>query len=81
MTRLPLQAFDKNRIWLELAHLVYELLAWTQLLAWTDQAAPTWQPKQRLRLLTVAARVITTGRRRISRPSSRSACGTSRSAR
>lgn len=72
MTNLPLQAFAKNQIWLELACLAYELLTWTQLLAWPDQPARAWEPKRlRLRLLTVAARLITTGRRRILRLSRR----------
>jgi hypothetical protein len=71
-TNLPLQAFDKNQIWLELAQLAYELLTWTQLLAWPEQSARAWEPKRlRLRLLTVAGRVITTGRRRILRLSGR----------
>lgn len=65
LTNLPLHAFDKNRIWLEIACLAYELLTWTQLLAFGDQPARAWEPKRlRLRLLTVAARLITTGRRR-----------------
>src|SRR4029077_574657 len=68
LTNLPLQAFAKNQIWLELACLAYELLTWTQLLAFHDQPARTWEPKRmRLRLLAVAARLITTGRRRILR--------------
>jgi hypothetical protein len=72
MTNLPLQAFDKNQIWLELACLAYELLTWTQLLAWHGQPARAWEPKRlRLRVLTVAARLITTGRRRILRLSKR----------
>jgi hypothetical protein len=71
-TNLPLQAFDKNQIWLELAQLAAELLAWTQLLAWHGQPARVWEPKRiRLRLLAVAGRVITTGRRRILRLSRR----------
>ena len=71
-TNLPLQAFDKNQIWLELAQLAAELLAWTQLQAWADQPARLWEPKRvRLRLLAVAGRVITTGRRRILRLSQR----------
>ena len=57
MTNLPLQAFAKNQIWLELVQLAAELLTWTQLLAWHDQPARTWEPKRlRLRLLTVAGR-------------------------
>ena len=72
MTNLPLQAFAKNQIWLELVQLAAELLTWTQLLAWPDQPARTWEPKRlRLRLLAVAARIITTGRRRILRLSKR----------
>ena len=72
LTNLPLQAFAKNQIWLEPAQLAAELLTWTQLLAWPDQAARTWEPKRlRLRLLAVAGRLITTGRRRILRFSQR----------
>ncbi|MCA2245958.1 IS1380 family transposase [Mycobacterium sp. WUMAC-067] len=72
LTNLPLQAFGKNEIWLELAALAYELLTWTQLLAWHDHPARRWEPKRlRLRLLAVAARIITTGRRRILRLSRR----------
>ena len=72
LTNLPLQAFTKNQIWLELACLAYELLTWTQLLAYHDQPARTWEPKRlRLRILAVAARLITTGRRRTLRLSKR----------
>ncbi|MGH3525434.1 MAG: transposase, partial [Mycobacterium sp.] len=68
LTNLPLQAFAKNQIWLELVQLAAELLTWTQLLAYHHHPARTWEPKRlRLRLLTVAARLITTGRRRILR--------------
>jgi hypothetical protein len=66
LTNLPLHDFAKNEIWLELAALAYELLTWTQLLAWPDSPARSWEPKRlRLRLLSVAARLITTARRRI----------------
>lgn len=68
LTNLPLQAFTKNEIWLELACLAYELLTWTQLLAWPEHAARSWEPKRlRLRLLAVAGRIITSGRRRVLR--------------
>ncbi len=71
-TNLPLQGFDKNQIWLEIAQLAAELLTWTQLLAWGQTPARLWEPKRiRLRLLAVAGRVITTGRRRILRLSQR----------
>lgn len=72
LTNLPLQAFAKNEIWLELAALASELLTWTQLLAWPDHPARSWEPKRlRLRLLSVAGRIITTGRRHILRLSRR----------
>jgi Transposase DDE domain group 1 len=68
LRNLPLQVFGKNEIWLELAALAYELLTWTQLLAWPSHPARSWEPKRlRLRLLSVAGRIITTGRRRILR--------------
>jgi hypothetical protein len=68
LTNLPLHAFAKNQIWLELVQLAAELITWTQLLAWRHHPARSWEPKRlRLRLLTVAARLITTGRRRILR--------------
>ena len=72
LTNLPLQAFDKNQIWLEIAQLAYELLTWTQILAWHEQPARNWEPKRlRLRLLAVAGRIISTGRRRTLRISQR----------
>ena len=71
-SNLPLQVFDKNQPWLELAPLAAELLTWTQLLAWGDQPARVWVPKRlQLRLLAVAGRIITTSRRRILRLSGR----------
>lgn len=71
-TNLPLHAFGKNQIWLELAQLASELIAWTQILAFTDLPARVWEPKQlRLRIIAVAGRIITTGRRRILRLSKR----------
>ena len=62
---LPLQAFAKNVIWLELVQLAAELLAWAQTLAFADHPARRWEPKRlRLRILHTAARLIRSGRRR-----------------
>lgn len=64
LTNLPLQSFDKNRIWIEIAQLAHELTVWTQLLGLHGHRALAWEPKRlRLRLFTVAGRVITTARR------------------
>lgn len=72
MTNLPLQAFAKNQIWLELVQLAYELLTWTQILAWHNKPPRLWEPKRlRLRLLAVAGRIVTTSRRQILRLSRR----------
>lgn len=72
LTNLPLQAFAKNQLWLEIAQLAYELTVWTQVLSFADHPARSWEPKRlRLRLFAVAGRIITTGRRRILRISNR----------
>jgi len=72
LTNLPLQAFDKNQIWLEIAQLAYELTVWTQTLAFDAQPARSWEPKRlRLRIFAVAGRLITSGRRRTLRISRR----------
>jgi hypothetical protein len=71
-SNLPLHAFGKNQIWLELAQLASELIAWTQILAFADLPARVWEPKRlRLRILAVAGRIITSGRQRILRLSKR----------
>lgn len=64
LRNLPLQGFAANEIWLEIIALANDLLAWTQHLALADTAARTWEPKRlRLRLLSVAGRIVRTARR------------------
>lgn len=64
LRNLPLHEFAKNTIWLELVQLAAELLTWTQTLAFTGSIAKFWEPKRlRLRILHVAARLVTSGRR------------------
>jgi hypothetical protein len=54
-----------NRIWLALAALAADLLAWTARLALPALAA-TYEPKRlRLRILAVAGRIVRTARRRV----------------
>jgi hypothetical protein len=68
LTNLPLHAFDKNRIWIELAQLAHELIVWTQHLGLHGHPARAWEPKRlRLRLFTVAGRLVATARRKILR--------------
>jgi hypothetical protein len=66
MRNLPFHNYNHNQIWLEIAALAADLLAWTQTLAWPDHAhVRRWEPKRlRLRLLAVAGHIIHTGRRR-----------------
>ncbi len=58
----------RQQIWLELLALANDLLAWTQHLALPDTPARVWEPKRlQLRLLHVAGRIVTTGRRHLLR--------------
>jgi hypothetical protein len=64
LRNLPLHDFAKNIIWVELVQLAAELLTWTQTLAFHNSIARFWEPKRlRLRVLHVAGRLVTTGRR------------------
>lgn len=65
LRNLPLHDLNANHIWVEIVGLAADLLAWTQTLALTGTPARLWEPKRlRLRLLHVAARLVTTGRQR-----------------
>jgi hypothetical protein len=65
LRNLPLHGFAQNQIWLEIIALAADLLVWTQTLAWGDHPARGWEPKRlRFRLLSVAGRIIRSGRRR-----------------
>jgi hypothetical protein len=64
MRNLPFHDLAQNRIWLAIAALAADLLAWTARLALP--AAATYEPKRmRLRILAVAGRIVRTARRRI----------------
>jgi hypothetical protein len=55
---LPLQGFDQNRIWIEIACLATELITWMQILTFDTTPARRWAPKTlRLRLFSAAARI------------------------
>lgn len=56
---LPLHGFDQNKIWCALVTLAVDLIAWTQLLAFTDHEARRWEPRRlRYRLFTIPARLV-----------------------
>ena len=63
LRNLPLKGFAQNQIWCEIIALACELLAWTQMLALTGTAR-RWEPKRlRLRLFSVAGRIVRGSRR------------------
>jgi Transposase DDE domain group 1 len=65
LRNLPLHDLAHNRVWVAIAALAADLLAWTARLALPAHAA-TYEPKRlRLRILAVAARIVTTARRRL----------------
>jgi hypothetical protein len=56
LRNLPLHGFDQNRIWCQIVQLACELLAWTQMLGYSEHPARRWEPKRlRLRLFATAA--------------------------
>jgi len=63
LRNLPLKGFAQNQLWCEIVALACELLAWTQMLALTGDAR-CWEPKRlRLRLFSVAGRIVRGSRR------------------
>jgi hypothetical protein len=64
LRNLPLHGFAQNQLWCALVSIACELVAWMQLLAFTDHPARRWEPKRlRLRLFSAAARLVRSGRR------------------
>jgi Transposase DDE domain group 1 len=65
MRNLPYHDFNQNRIWLTIAALATDLLAWCARLALPAEAA-IYEPKRlRLRILAVAGRIVRTAGHRI----------------
>jgi Transposase DDE domain group 1 len=61
LTNLPLQGFDRNRIWCAIVALAVEITAWMQMLALSGHQARCWEPKRlRLRLFTLPATIART---------------------
>src|SRR5260221_364933 len=63
LRNLPLHGYAQNQIWCEIVALACELLAWMQMLAFTGPAR-RWEPRRlRLRMFSVAGRIVRGGRR------------------
>jgi hypothetical protein len=62
LRNLPLHGFTQNQIWCEIIALACELIAWIQMLALDDHAR-RWEPKRlRLRVFSIAGRLVKGGR-------------------
>ena len=63
LRNLPLHGYDQNQIWCQIVALACELLAWTAMLG-LPGTARRWEPRKlRLRLFSVAGRIVRGGRR------------------
>jgi hypothetical protein len=63
LRNLPLKGYAQNQAWCEIVALACELLAWTQMIALAGEGR-RWEPKRlRLRLLSIAGRLVRGGRR------------------
>ena len=63
LRNLPPRGYAQNQVWCEIVALACELLAWTQMLALAGEVR-RWEPKRlRLRVFSVAARLVRGGRR------------------
>jgi hypothetical protein len=63
LRNLPLKGYPQNQAWCEIVALACELLAWTQMIALAGEAR-RWEPKRlRLRLFSIAGRLVRGGRR------------------
>lgn len=64
LANLPLHSFAANTLWCHLVMLAAELMAWTQMLAFTGTAARRWEPKKlRARIFEIAGKISNHARR------------------
>jgi len=67
LRNLPLHHTAQNQVWLEIVQLALDRLAWMPMFALTGRARRLEPKRLWLRLFSAAARLVTTGRRRILR--------------
>jgi hypothetical protein len=65
LRNLPFHDYGQNRIWIAIAALAADLLAWCARLALPDTAAGYEPKRMRLRILATAGRLVRTARRRV----------------
>jgi len=63
LANLPLQAFAGNKLWCHMVMLAAEIMAWTQMIAFTDTKARRWEPKKlRARLFEIGGKIASHAR-------------------
>ncbi len=63
LANLPLQAFAGNELWCHVVMLAAEVMAWTQMVAFSGTKARRWEPKKlRARLFEIGGRIATHAR-------------------
>jgi hypothetical protein len=67
LRNLPLHDAAQNQVWLEIVQIALDLLAWMPMLALVGPARLREPKRLRLRLFSIAAQLVSTGRRRILR--------------
>jgi hypothetical protein len=63
LRNLPLHGYEQNQVWSEIVALACELLAWMQMLALTGPARRREPKRVRLRIFSIAGRLVRGGRR------------------
>lgn len=64
LAKLPFHAFAGNALWCHVVMLAAEIMAWTQMVAFTGTKARRWEPKKlRVRLFEIAGKVTSHARR------------------
>lgn len=63
LANLPFHAFAGNELWCHVVMLAAEIMAWTQMIAFTDTKARRWEPKKlRARLFEIGGKIATHAR-------------------
>ena len=66
LVNLPFHAFAGNDLWCHVVMLASEIMAWTQMIAFTDTKARRWEPKKlRARLFEIGGKIASHARQTI----------------
>ena len=63
LANLPLKAFAGNELWCHVVMLAAEIMAWTQMISFSDKKPRRWEPKKlRVRLFEIGGKITTHAR-------------------